>query len=272
MMKLSTLVTTSNSPQERPANLELKSLLIRTGTMPGRNIQRQFYGHTHIGSMSSPIMGSTSSGSSWQDLTPITMLSMTKPLENSFMGTRNSLLPIPISSQTSPIKSSYLANTKGEPGGVTAMLPALAKVAGKGDIRESKLEALWSFPFAENSIRQQVVNDSTVNSSTNAHIVHQAATPNLTALAKRKRVLVNDLESRGKRPQYMWFIFGKSDFGCTPSATYTESAAAVPSVPLSDYRYTDMTISMSCEAKQKLIESIWDFVLNTPDNKCQHPL
>jgi len=125
---------------------------------------------------------------------------MTKPLENSFMGTRNSLLPILISLQTSPIKSSYLANTEGEPGGVTAMLPALAKVAGTGDIRESEPEALQSFPFAKNSIRQQVVNDSTVDSSTNAHIVHRAATPNLTALTKRKRVLMNDLESRGKRP------------------------------------------------------------------------
>ena len=34
----------------------------------------------------------------------------------------------------------------------------------------------------------------------------------------------------------------------------------------------DMTISMSSEAKQKLVESIQDFILNMPDNKCQHPL
>ncbi len=34
----------------------------------------------------------------------------------------------------------------------------------------------------------------------------------------------------------------------------------------------DMTISMSHEAKQTLIEAIHDFVLNTPDNKCQQPL
>src|SRR5258708_7939163 len=34
----------------------------------------------------------------------------------------------------------------------------------------------------------------------------------------------------------------------------------------------DMTISMSSEAKQKLIDSIHDFVLNTPDNKHQQPL
>jgi len=34
----------------------------------------------------------------------------------------------------------------------------------------------------------------------------------------------------------------------------------------------DMTISMSSEAKQKFVKSIWDFILNMPDNKCQHPL
>src|SRR5258708_21096275 len=34
----------------------------------------------------------------------------------------------------------------------------------------------------------------------------------------------------------------------------------------------DMSISMSGEAKQNLIESIHDFILNTPDNKCQQPL
>ena len=34
----------------------------------------------------------------------------------------------------------------------------------------------------------------------------------------------------------------------------------------------DMTISMSHEAKQTLIEAIHDFVLNTPDNKRQQPL
>src|SRR5258707_15033241 len=39
----------------------------------------------------------------------------------------------------------------------------------------------------------------------------------------------------------MHFIFGKGDFSRTPSATYTESAAAVPSIPTSDYRYADIT-------------------------------
>src|SRR5258708_4506762 len=34
----------------------------------------------------------------------------------------------------------------------------------------------------------------------------------------------------------------------------------------------DMTISMSCKAKQTLTEAVCDFVLNTPDNKCQQPL
>src|SRR5258708_3682598 len=34
----------------------------------------------------------------------------------------------------------------------------------------------------------------------------------------------------------------------------------------------DMTISMSSEAKQKLIENIHQFILGTPDNKRQQPL
>ncbi len=34
----------------------------------------------------------------------------------------------------------------------------------------------------------------------------------------------------------------------------------------------DMSISMSSEAKSKLIETVLNFVLNTPDNKCQQPL
>ncbi len=34
----------------------------------------------------------------------------------------------------------------------------------------------------------------------------------------------------------------------------------------------DLTISMSREAKLKLIKSIHDFILNMPDNRCQQPL
>src|SRR5258708_1471422 len=39
----------------------------------------------------------------------------------------------------------------------------------------------------------------------------------------------------------MHFIFGVGDVSCTPSATYTESASPVPSVPASDYQYTEIT-------------------------------
>ena len=52
---------------------------------------------------------------------------------------------------------------------------------------------------------------------------------------------MNDFEFRGKRPCYMCFIFGIGDVGCTPSATYTESAPAVPDVPTGDYQYTKIT-------------------------------
>src|SRR5258708_39602241 len=46
---------------------------------------------------------------------------------------------------------------------------------------------------------------------------------------------------RGKRPCYMCFIFGVNDAGHTPSATYTESAPTVPDVPSADYRYVEVT-------------------------------
>ena len=52
---------------------------------------------------------------------------------------------------------------------------------------------------------------------------------------------MNDFRLQGKRPRYMWFIFGKGDFNHMPSATYMESAAAIPCVPTSDYHYTNIT-------------------------------
>ena len=84
----------------------------------------------------------------------------------------------------------------------------------------------------------------TANSSTNVLIVPQVATPIPNVLGSQKRVIepkVDDFEVRGKRPQYMCFIFGQSDVSHTPSATYTESVLAVPGVPASDYQYLDIT-------------------------------
>ncbi len=52
---------------------------------------------------------------------------------------------------------------------------------------------------------------------------------------------MNEFKLRGKRPRFMRFIFGVGDIGCTLSATYTESAPAVPDVPASDYRYANIT-------------------------------
>src|SRR5258708_19495315 len=46
---------------------------------------------------------------------------------------------------------------------------------------------------------------------------------------------------RGKRPCYMCFIFRVDDASCTPSATYMESAPAVPDIPSVDYHYVEVT-------------------------------
>src|SRR5258708_5678527 len=52
---------------------------------------------------------------------------------------------------------------------------------------------------------------------------------------------MNEFELRGKRPHYMCFIFGVRDISCMPLGTYTKSAPAVPDVPPSDYRYSNIT-------------------------------
>ena len=39
----------------------------------------------------------------------------------------------------------------------------------------------------------------------------------------------------------MRFVFGWHDVGQTPSATYTESAQPIPSVPSGDFKYVDIT-------------------------------
>src|SRR5260370_26263759 len=45
----------------------------------------------------------------------------------------------------------------------------------------------------------------------------------------------------GACPRHMRFIFGQSDVGCTPLATYTESAQPIPRAPHNDFKYKDIT-------------------------------
>ncbi len=58
---------------------------------------------------------------------------------------------------------------------------------------------------------------------------------NAPTVSKCRRSRGLDDHQDGKRPRYMWFVFGKSEVGRTPSATYTEVASPVPGVPTSDY-------------------------------------
>ncbi len=180
-------------------------------------------------------MGSISLDNSWRVLTPTTTLSMTKLPESSFMDIKSSPLPTPANSQILLIRSSCHENLEVQPGAVTVILPALAREVDMGRTRENRVEALRSSPFVENSIKQLVVNGSTAALSTNVPTACPAVTLSHAAPIKRRRGPVNDFGQRGKHPWYMRFIFGKGDFSRTPSATYTESTAAVPCVPTSDY-------------------------------------
>ena len=49
------------------------------------------------------------------------------------------------------------------------------------------------------------------------------------------------ISSEGQKALVHALHFWKGDFSHTPSATYTESTAAVPSIPTSDFQYTDIT-------------------------------
>ncbi len=72
-------------------------------------------------------------------------------------------------------------------------------------------------------------------------------TPNGNALTMNKHQRSRGLDDQGdgKWPRYMWFVFGKSEVGQTPSTTYTEIASPVPGVPTSDYQYQDITRTLS---------------------------
>src|SRR5260221_1358726 len=150
--------------------------------MLGQNIQQQFSGHTVIGRMSSTTMGSISLDNSWRVLTAT--LSMTKLPKSSFMDIRSSPLLTPANSQISLIRSSCHENLEVQPGAVTVISPALAREVDMGRTRENRVEALWSSPFVENSIKQLVVNVSTATSSTNVPTACPAVTPSPAAPVK----------------------------------------------------------------------------------------
>jgi len=64
-------------------------------------------------------------------------------------------------------------------------------------------------------------------------------------MSKYQRSKGLDDQWDGKQPRYMWFVFGKSEVGHTPSTTYTEITSPVPGVPTSDYQYQDITRTLS---------------------------
>jgi len=119
------------------------------------------------------------------------------------------------------------------------LVPTKVSVAER--TRGSKLRPPLISPSAVNSTKQLVASDWTADSLTSAPIALPVVTPNPLACEKQGRELANDSELRGKHPCYMHFIFRVGDIRCTPSATYMESVTAIPDIPTSDYRYTEIT-------------------------------
>src|SRR5258708_2827457 len=64
-------------------------------------------------------------------------------------------------------------------------------------------------------------------------------------MSKHRRSRDRNDQQDGKRPRYMRFVFGKSEVGQTPSATYMEIAPPVPRLPTTDYQYQDITRTLS---------------------------
>ena len=212
-----------------------------SGIMHGRNIQKWFYLHTHIGRMSSTNMVNISLADSSPILTPSSTSNMISLPTSSSMGTKISPSQTSMNYPLFPLKFSYHKANEGDLG---ETLQAPVKVPDMERIKGNILGVHQNTPYVEISTNPPDASSQTATSSISVPIVHQAVTPSVIALKKQKRKCMSkthEFEDRGKRPQYMHFIFRKGDIEWTPSATYTESAPAVPQVPISDYWYTDIT-------------------------------
>ncbi len=206
--------------------------------MLGRNIQQQFYLPTRTERMSSSNMVDTLLGDSSPTLTPCSTLNMTLPPKSSSMDTRISPLLTLMSYLPSLSKSSYHKANGEDPGEMIRALPALVRVPDEERTKGNVPAVHQSTPSVMISTNPLGASGQTAASSINALDVHQVATPSVAALRNRKRKCMSktcEFEIRGKRPRYMHFIFGKGDIEHTPSATYTESAPAVPHIPPSDF-------------------------------------
>ena len=96
--------------------------------------------------------------------------------------------------------------------------------------------------FAVSPMQQEDAHMTPANSSIAARSAMETI-PNGNALTVSKHWRSRGLDDQwdGKWPRYIQFVFGKSEVGCTPSATYTEVASPVPGVLTSDYQYQDIT-------------------------------
>ncbi len=95
-------------------------------------------------------------------------------------------------------------------------------------------------------MQQEDAHTTPANSSITARNATET-TPNGNTLTMSKYQRSKGLDDQwdGKQPRYMWFVFGKSEVGHTPSTTYTEITSPVPGVPTSDYQYQDITRTLS---------------------------
>src|SRR6266436_570514 len=200
----------SSSPQRQAQSLKPKSLMTRSGTMLGRNIQKRFSLPTRTGRMSSSNMADISLADSSPTLTPSLTSNMILPHESSSMGTRISPLRTSMSYLLSPLKYSYHKANKEGTGEMIRASQALVKVPDVERTRGSVLGVHRNTPSVAISTGHPVASEQTAASSTNVPTVHRVVTQSVTAHGNRKRKCMSktrEFEVRGKRPRYMRFIF-----------------------------------------------------------------
>lgn len=93
---------------------------------------------------------------------------------------------------------------------MTGALPALVRLPNEGKTKGNALRAHRNSPSAEISTNLLGVSGQIAISSTNALVVHQVVTLNVDALESRKRKCTSEVckfEMRGKRPQYVFYIW-----------------------------------------------------------------
>src|SRR5258708_2594917 len=208
-----------------------------TGSLPGTAIVMLSSGPTRIAGMSSGSTTNTLQLNSPPALTTDVSHCMRLPHGNMSSKMDTSPLPTLTNSSTSRTATSTLTEQH------TKMTsPPETDLRGVEVRKEARL-----LPAASIT-RKRGAPITHANSAMSAAGVEEITHDTDVPLRPSKRTRVGpgiDKSVDGARPRFLRFAFGCHDIGRTPSATYTESAQPIPSVPQGDYRYSDITSTIA---------------------------